>query len=545
MDPNAEGVGRIAGVLRRVHSITSAPELSFADKLRALLEVGCAHYALSIGIVSHVENGQYEVVAAVAPEDRISVGAQFPLAKTYCSETLAFGGTIYFEDVEKTKYKTHPCYLEFGLAAYIGVPILVGNEVYGTLNFSSPSAREGEFCVADTEVIKLMAQWVGREIERQRIANALLEADQIHQHAQRVHLVGHLVGEIAHDFNNILMGIMGFSEIARHDVGANDRAGESMHECFLGAKRGARLTRRLLDYMRRDTEDEHLLELDPVVRSIARFMGSLLSSQVNLTVSLRAPGRCVRASTSQIDQVLMNLVVNARDAMPAGGTVNIETFVGGDDNAISPWVTIQVSDTGIGMDDEVRRRALTQYFTTKGAGAGTGLGLSTVQSIAERLGGKLSLASEPGIGTTVSICLPVSEEQVVNQGPEERPAAARTGGVVLLVESEHRIRKTVTRHLESLGCQVIEATDGEAGKEIWARRGAEIDVLISDLVMPGDPAWDLAHKVCSEARHVHILFMSAYPRAFLREHRHIALEFDIIEKPFSRAQLAKHLGRAK
>jgi PAS domain S-box-containing protein len=307
--------------------------------------------------------------------------------------------------------------------------------------------------------------------------------------AQKMDAVGRLAGGVAHDFNNLLSVILGAVETLGKALASYDPLQEEVTDIRDAVGRGATLTRQLLIFGRKEVRAPGLLDVNDVVAGVERLLMRVLGSSVKIELRRDVEHAPVVADPGQIEQVLVNLAINARDAMLRGGTLTIRTGEETlDVNAAAvldvipgPYVTIDVEDTGVGMDEATRHRAFDPFFTTKGPAQGAGLGLATVYGIVRQSGGAVSLRSVPGAGTQVRIHLPrgvVSDTQ-----PATAPVAAPRG-VVLLVEDEPRVRSQARRLLQRSGYEVVEASDGAEAKRVFAERQEDIDVVVTDVVMP-------------------------------------------------------------
>ncbi len=358
---------------------------------------------------------------------------------------------------------------------------------------------------------------VGRMLaERARAEDGRRRSEEQLRQAQKMEAVGQLAGGIAHDFNNLLLAINGYSELAHRRLNGGDPAvREAIEEVRAAGDRAASLTRQLLAFSRRQVLQTRELTLNDVIEDVTRMLRRLLGEHLELVLSLDPGAGRIVADPSQIEQVLMNLTLNARDAMPDGGRLRIETGrrqvseVGGE---LPPgdWVTLLVADTGTGMDEETLGHAFEPFFTTKEPGKGTGLGLATVYGVVEQSGGRVAVASQPGRGTTFLIALPASEAEVVESPEpveENLPAGA---GTVLLVEDDVVVRRFVREALELNGYAVTEATRPSEALRLSADRA--FDLVLTDIVMPEMNGRQLAERVTELRPEARILFTSGYPR---------------------------------
>jgi signal transduction histidine kinase/CheY-like chemotaxis protein len=373
--------------------------------------------------------------------------------------------------------------------------------------------------------------------ERVRAEEARERSEEQLRQAQKMDAVGQLAGGIAHDFNNLLLAINGYSELALTRLGGDEsRAREAIEEVRGAGDRAASLTRQLLAFSRRQVLQPRDVDLNEVIADMSRMLERLLGEHLELELALDPHAGLVVADPSQVEQVLMNLTLNARDAMPDGGRLRIET--GRIENAdvdgdLPPgsWATLAVADTGDGMDEETLRRVFEPFFTTKEPGKGTGLGLSTVYGIVEQSGGRIAVESAPGRGTTVRIALPAAAVTVTE--PEDAPAdeAPDGNGTVLLVEDNAVVRRFVREALEMSGYAVTEAAGpGEALEFAGAR---EFDLVLTDVVMPEMNGRQLAERVTRLRPDARILFTSGYPRDPMDA------EAAFLQKPYTMDELVR------
>ncbi|MDQ4030707.1 MAG: ATP-binding protein, partial [Actinomycetota bacterium] len=353
--------------------------------------------------------------------------------------------------------------------------------------------------------------------ERTRAEEARRRSEEQLRQAQKMDAVGQLAGGIAHDFNNLLLAINGYSELALARLGGGgDRAREAIEEVRAAGDRAASLTRQLLAFSRRQVLQPREVGLNQVIDDMSRMLERLLGEHLELELVLDPRAGRVVADPSQVEQVLMNLTLNARDAMPDGGRLRIETGLvesADIDGDLPPgaWTTLVVSDTGAGIAEETMRHIFEPFFTTKQPGEGTGLGLSMVYGIVEQSGGRIAVESAPGRGTSFRIALPAATGEAAPELAEADAEAAPPGnGTVLLVEDDGVVRGFVRQALELSGYAVTEAAGpGEALEHASAR---EFDLVLTDVVMPEMNGRQLAERVTQLRPHARILFTSGYPR---------------------------------
>ena len=355
--------------------------------------------------------------------------------------------------------------------------------------------------------------------------------------AQKLEAVGRLAGGIAHDFNNMLTVIVGNAQIQLAEAGSNDEIRESAAQIRDAAERAASLVAQLLAFSRRQLLTLTSFDLNDVVRKMEIMLRRVIGEHVTLTTSLAREPLVLHADRGRLEQVLVNLVMNSRDALPAGGTITIST-------ALSDHrVMLAVADTGVGMDAQTRAQIFEPYFTTKAVGKGTGLGLSMVHGVVHQSGGQVDVESTPGRGTTFRIWLPANEGAVPSAAPRPEATAARGSGTVLIVEDEPAVRRLARMSLEQAGYRVIEAADGPSALAA-AEAQPEIDLLVTDVVMPGLTGPVLFERLRAVRPQLKVLYMSGYPEGAAG---HVEAGESFLPKPFTpailRLRVNKVLGR--
>ncbi|HXF94696.1 MAG TPA: PAS domain S-box protein [Gemmatimonadales bacterium] len=369
--------------------------------------------------------------------------------------------------------------------------------------------------------------------------------------AQKLEAVGRLAGGIAHDFNNLLTAIIGYAELLLQDLSPHDPRHADVREIHRAAERAAGLTRQLLAYSRKQVLQPRVLDLNDVVRSAEQLLARLIGEDVSVVTRLEPALGRVTADPNQIEQVIVNLAVNARDAMPRGGTLILETAnaeldaaYAQDHGPLTPgrYVMLSVSDTGIGMDAETRSHLFEPFFTTKGPGKGTGLGLAQVYGTVKQSGGYVWVYSEPGIGTTFKIYLPRVD------APAEAPArdGARQplpGGreTILLVEDEESVRSVARGMLRRQGYTVLEAADARQAMELAERHAGPIHLLIADVVMPEIGGREVAARITALRPEVRVLYVSGYTEDAIAHYGVLDPAAAFLEKPFTPAILARRV----
>jgi PAS domain S-box-containing protein len=415
----------------------------------------------------------------------------------------------------------------------------------------------------DVEVTGRAVEWDGRPA-RLAVAIDVAErgagardqlAEQLRQ-AQKMEAVGRLAGGVAHDFNNLLTAIQGNAEFVLPELAAGTQAREDVEEIRRAAERAAALTRQLLAFSRKQVLRPRLVELNDVVDGMERLLRRVIGAHVRVETRCEARPSLVFADPGQLEQVLMNLVLNARDAMPEGGTVVIRTenatvdalpvTAVRADAALHGVVLLRVADSGAGMDAATQARAFEPFFTTKPEGKGTGLGLATVHGIVEQSGGAVWLESEPGRGTTVSIALPARADPPAGapDAPPPPPGArAAPLGTILLVEDEPAVRGLAERVLARAGYRVVTAGNGREALARWVEergRAGGVDLIVTDVVMPDAGGRALVQRVREERADVPVLFVSGYVEGGLAASE-LGGRTAFLEKPFRQDELLERV----
>ncbi len=368
-----------------------------------------------------------------------------------------------------------------------------------------------------------------------------VELEEQFRHAQKMEAVGRLAGGVAHDFNNVLTVIQGYGGALLDDLLSADEVRDSATQICLAADRAAALTRQLLAFSRKQTLVTQLVDVAQLVKGVERLLHRLIGEDVTLTTTVTPDTPRVKGDPGHLEQVLINLAVNARDAMPEGGTLTLVTSraeVGRAPGRPGGTVArIVVSDTGRGMTPEVRARVFEPFFTTKEAGRGTGLGLSIVFGVVHQMGGTIDLWSEPGHGARFTIDLPVAgDDLTLAGGAETRVPDAVGTETVLVVEDEEPVRHIARVALEARGYHVVAASTGAEGLAL--ADDTEIDLLLTDVVMPGMSGREVATALLAKYPSVKVLYMSGYfddahVRAQLAE-----AQASVLQKPFTPRALA-------
>jgi|HubBroStandDraft_6_1064221.scaffolds.fasta_scaffold27990_2 two-component system cell cycle sensor histidine kinase/response regulator CckA len=387
-----------------------------------------------------------------------------------------------------------------------------------------------------------------RDISEQKRAEEerrVLE-DQFRQ-AQKMEAVGRLAGGVAHDFNNLLMVISGYSEVLLGYTESDSYLHPKIAAIQQAADRASSLTRQLLAFSRKQMLELRVVDVNAIVKDMERLVRPLIGENIILETRLASDLGRTRADAGQLEQVIMNLVVNAKDAMPKGGKITLETRNeslgdGPKENLYiqsGRYVLLSITDTGFGMDKETQSRIFEPFFTTKEKGKGTGLGLSTVYGIVKQSGGYIFAKSELGCGASFRIYLPQVEDALEPLIPVRHSQAVGGSETVLLVEDESSVRQLVRETLETRGYKVLEAENGETALQAAASHNGPIDILITDVVMPGISGQELSQKLCSLDPALKVLYLSGYTEDSIIHEGTLEAGTAFLQKPFTLQTLSR------
>jgi PAS domain S-box-containing protein len=368
-------------------------------------------------------------------------------------------------------------------------------------------------------------------------------------HAQKMEAVGRLAGGVAHDFNNMLTVIAGYNRMILDELSTMDPLRGYAEEILKAADRAASLTNKLLAFSRRQIMQPRVINLNAVILQTENMLRRLIGEDIQLVMSLSADAGNIRSDPNHIEQAIVNLAVNARDAMPLGGRISIETGNTQIDETyvkthmgVQPgeFVMIAVSDTGHGMDSATRQNIFEPFFTTKQRGKGTGLGLATVYGMVKQSGGDIWVYSEPGQGTTFKLYFPRVLEPVSTGSVEEAEGLGHnTGETVMLVEDEAQVRDLEVRMLKQLGYKVLAAANGEEALEVSRDHAGEISLLVTDVVMPHMSGKQVAEVLLSRRPQLRVLYLSGYTENTIGHHGVLDSSVNFLTKPFTREALAR------
>ena len=377
---------------------------------------------------------------------------------------------------------------------------------------------------------------------RRQAEEALRQKEEQLRHAMKMKALGQLAGGLAHDFNNLLTVINGYSDLllAEKDT-------DGVQQIRNAGERAAALTRQLLAFSRQQILQPRVLDLNALIADTCSMLRPLIGENIKLVTALEATPSRIKADPAQMQQVIMNLTINSRDAMPEGGTLAIRTtnLEGGEQHALvdlkrGTYVAVFVSDTGIGMDSETRSHIFEPFFTTKGVGQGTGLGLALVYGIIQQTGGSIEVESEPGRGTTFKLYFPLVEESAEAVAVQPREAAANCPATILLVEDETPVREVASRMLNKAGYVVLQAAGGEEALRLCEKYPGRIDLLLTDIVLPGMNGLEVFRRVSGQRPEIKVLYMSGYTGETVFRNGKLE-ESMIAEKPFTKDELVRKI----
>jgi len=385
--------------------------------------------------------------------------------------------------------------------------------------------------------------------ERKIAGDALRGSEEQLRQAQRMEAIGRLAGGVAHDFNNLLTAMLGYTDFVLDELEETNPLRADLLDVKKNGKRAAALTRQLLAFSRRQVLQPEVLDLNYVVAGISKMLRRLIGEHIELVTVPHSGLGNVKADPGQLEQVIVNLVVNSRDAMPGGGRLTIETGNADVDETLGPmgnvirpgpYVLLRVRDTGCGMDKETQNRIFEPFFTTKEKGKGTGLGLSTVFGIVKQSGGYIFADSQVNAGTTFEVYLPRVDEEVTvrpRTGAHYRPRASRQGETILVVEDEASVRTLTRRILERNGYTVMEARNGAEGLRLSEQHSGPIELVITDVVMPELDGPEMIDRINIKRRLTKVLFMSGYTEESVL--RSLDPETPFLHKPFTAKELSQ------
>ena len=486
---------------------------------------------------------------AAGPDTLLFRSANQQVPALTAERKLAFGGRTWTVRIGSTPdfFDSEPLPLGWAVALGGGLITLL-LAVLAWQQARSASRTEAEVERATADLRRINAELVAT-------ARAREEAEAHLRQAQKIESLGQLTGGIAHDFNNMLAVIIGNLDMAERRIDNPERLRRALHNAQEGARRAAELTQRLLAFGRRQPLVPRVLDPNRLVAGMSELLRRTLGEQVRLETVLAGGIWPIEADFGQLENAILNLAINARDAMPGGGRLTIETHNCHLDEAYAArhegvsagqYTLIAITDSGAGMAPEVAARALDPFFTTKEVGKGTGLGLSQVFGFVKQSGGHLKIYSEPGEGTTVKLYLPRSQGAVQESADASVPAELPRGHaheIILVAEDENGVRLTTVEVLRDLGYTVIHAADGAEALRLLEEHGGAT-LLLTDVVMPGMNGRELSDRACAQYPGLKVLFTTGYTRNAIVHDGRLDPDVALLPKPFTTAQLATQVRQA-
>ena len=446
-----------------------------------------------------------------------------------------------------------PFFAAARMSAVMGAPVhghdgeVIGSLIVG--NYDPTRVYEK----ADQDLLVRLAAHASLAVADATIMEEKQIAEQQLVQAQKMEAIGNLAGGVAHDFNNLLFVIQTSASFLADEMQEGDPQREDVDAILDAAKRAATLTRQLLLFSRKEVITPETLEINDVLTSMEKLLNRTITHNIELKTELTASDGWVLIDRGQLEQVLLNLAVNAQDAMPRGGTLSLSTRLEKvDERAASEhpglkpgdYVILEVADTGEGMSTEVRERVFEPFFTTKPMGSGTGLGLASVYGIIKRAGGYIRVDSGEGEGSVFIIYLPNVEARDTDRPRADVPSSAGGGETILIAEDEEAVRHVVSRQLRSAGYTVLEASSGKEALEVFDEHAGPIKVLLTDVIMPGLSGRELAQRLSEQDPGLKVIFMSGYTHDIISQEGVLGENDVLLQKPFSGPQLLEEIRKA-
>jgi signal transduction histidine kinase/CheY-like chemotaxis protein len=545
-----ESLVEISGDLSRMEEL---------DSLLGRIAQACGHLVNTDWAGFRLVDGDELVMAGTLEHSDFAVSERLKIGSGLAGTVAATGRPLLVRDPGNDPRMLREDAREvrrFGSRSFLGVPAKIGDRVVGVLSFQT--RREAGFSPEDMAIATAFASHAAIAVENRRL---LLEARRAYdelaetqgqlEQVQKMDAIGRLAGGVAHDFNNLLTVILGRAEILLHQLKPEDSMHRGIEMIQRTAGRAADLTRQLLAFGRKQVLEPVVLDLSAVTMDMKDMLGRLIGEDIALlTTATPGLGR-VKADRGQIEQVIMNLAVNARDAMPQGGRLILETAnVDLDEEFVrrhvgtrtGPHVMLAVSDNGTGIPREIQKNIFEPFFTTKEQGKGTGLGLATVYGIVKQSGGYVQVNSELNEGTTFRIYLPRLNDTAIPVDRSARPVTAAAGReTILLVEDEEGVRELARDILRANGYTVFEARNGNEALLISERHQGPLDLLLTDVVMPRMSGRELAERLGPLRPDLSVLYMSGYTDDAVIRHGVLGAGTAFLQKPFAPAALVQRV----
>lgn len=529
--------------LLHIISITTLDVEDVSGKLKEVLDYGVDACGLTDGaLYMKMEEGKFALMHRVgfAENDAASLDVIFEFLKRRLEQLqLDHAVVVKFEELSGAAEKSS--FVGFGIDSALMVPVLSRG---GHVGFLLVACRaEGRICADLIDFSKTVAVQIGQAITISDAFKQVKKAEVRLLQAQKMEAIGRLAGGVAHDFNNLLNVIIGYSEMAALKIDRANDANRDISEVLNAAHRAAELTHQLLAFSRKQVMQAKVLNLNEIVSNMEKMLRRLIGEDIKVSTLLADGIGSVLVDRGQMEQVIMNLVVNARDAMPHGGKLIIETSELElseqhiSDRIVVPagdYVMLAITDTGCGMTKDVLRHVFEPFYTTKPSGKGTGLGLSTVYGIVQQSGGYISVYSEKGAGTTFKIYLPCARKATSqNSRTGDSPVIGGGSETILLVEDEDSVRKLVLNALEMNGYKVLVASNGNEAIAAASNHKGKIDLLLTDVIMPEMSGSELAERMRKIRPETKVLYMSGYTDTAAVELDLLESQANYLQKPFT------------
>ncbi|MEW6749716.1 MAG: PAS domain S-box protein [Candidatus Latescibacterota bacterium] len=531
----------------RNRTVTMRSDEDWDDIVRAFdaeLRQWVSYNAMSINVIDR-QAGTLTAYA-VGPNRGIHRNAAVPVVPEMLQAMVAVmetGEPLYRRSRRDPLFPTRP---PATVQSVVDVAFVAGTVALNSL-------VEDGFTARDAEILQRFAEVASQGYRRLVDLRAVAEAEARFRQAQKMEAVGQLAGGVAHDFNNLLTAIVGFSELTLLEPGLSAAARTAFGEILTAARRGSGLTQQLLAFSRRQVIRPRLLDINEVLASLGKMLGRLLGEGIELVTDLEPRGARAQVDPGQLEQIVINLAVNARDAMPDGGrlTLRTSTCVVGPSHrrgavtvAAGRYVVLTVEDTGTGMSAEVRERAFEPFYTTKETGKGTGLGLAMVYGAVKQNGGFIWLDSEPGRGTRVEIYLPAAEAPSAGSlHPQGKVSASGGSETILVVEDDAAVRDVVCRMLAHEGYAAVAAPSGEEALRLAAQHPGPIHLLLTDVIMPGMNGRELSATLTAARPELPTLYMSGYLEGAITPEELARPGVAFLSKPILPEELARQVRR--
>jgi two-component system cell cycle sensor histidine kinase/response regulator CckA len=552
-------VSRLLAFARELQRVGSFEELLTATRAEVMVTLGYSHAWLFVGDSEEPEEMRLLSVVGERRDLAWEVAPVLKIKGDAMLEELVRGDEPVVVVDARTDPRTDKRIVELmGNRTIINVPLRLLDKPFGAFGTGTfgdeegcraPTREELDYLVGMASQLSVAAGRIRFLEERQRAERVLKQTEHQLRQSQKIEAVGRLAGGVAHDFNNQLSVILSYSYMILQRLQPTDPTRRQLIEIKSAAERAAELTKQLLAFSRQQVVEPRVLDMNETLAAMEAMIRRLIGEDVELRTMPHANLHRVKADPGHIEQVIMNLVVNARDAMPAGGTLTIETVNTDLDEAYArehmgvtpgPHVMLAVSDTGSGMDKATRDRIFEPFFTTKEKGKGTGLGLSTVYGIVKQSGGSVWVYSEPGKGTTFKIYLPRTHE--VDRPPIARPveiATLRGTETILLVEDEDQVRAVAEQILEKSGYRVLAGGSADEARRLCDNEKGPIHLLLTDVVMPAMSGRELADLLTPLRLEMKVLYMSGYTPDAIVHHGVLEPGLVLLQKPITPEKLLR------